>query len=295
MEFGIIIGLVFAAFLFIIYRNKQKKLALQLNIKKAIIEEAVKIFETYLNYTQYFNYRRLKLWTEKYKPIFDSLPKKFSTLPLEKKFTKDLKSFIDYYSNHAKYRDEANQKFITRELNSNKLLFDSLESYPLTERQREAIVSDEDNNLIIAGAGTGKTSTLLGKIIYLLKPRNIKPEKILVLAFTRKASDEIKERIKSKTHVEMDIKTFHKFGLDIITSIEGVKPSVAFTDESGDELKIFINSTHRELLKQPKYQTLLSTYFLSYLRPYKNPDAFKNQGEYFKICKIVSDFKRRDL
>jgi DNA helicase-4 len=220
LEYLILFLFIFLSSLFLLHRNKQKKLAYQVNQKRQTIEEAVYIFNSYLNLQNYFNHRKQVLWNEKYKPVFESLPQQVLSLPLQKEFTKIIKSFNDYFSNAEKYRLEYNNKFIVNEIKLNKHLFDSIEKYPLTEKQREAIVSDEDNNLIIAGAGTGKTSTLLGKIIYLLNPRKVKPDKILVLAFTRKASEEIKERVRTKTNVEMDIKTFHKFGLNIITSVK---------------------------------------------------------------------------
>ena len=48
--------------------------------------------------------------------------------------------------------------------------FSSIEKYPLTLRQRQAIIVDEQRNLVIAGAGTGKTSTVVGKVGYLVCP-----------------------------------------------------------------------------------------------------------------------------
>jgi len=64
--------------------------------------------------------------------------------------------------------------------------FDTGQTYPLTVGQREAILHDEENALVVAGAGTGKTSTIVGKVGYLLNAGFARPEEILLLAFTRK-------------------------------------------------------------------------------------------------------------
>ncbi len=64
--------------------------------------------------------------------------------------------------------EHARDNFLRDELERFRGLFDSVESNPLTAKQREACVIDEDNNLVLAGAGTGKTSTMIGRAAYLL-------------------------------------------------------------------------------------------------------------------------------
>ncbi len=65
----------------------------------------------------------------------------------------------------------------------------------LDKEQCKAILSDEKYSLIIAGAGTGKTTTMASKVKYLVEKKNILPEKILVLSYTRKATEELDKRI----------------------------------------------------------------------------------------------------
>ena len=59
---------------------------------------------------------------------------------------------------------------------------------------RRAIVTDEDATLVNAGAGTGKTSTIVGKVDYLLRRGLARPEEILVLAFGKKAQEAASDR-----------------------------------------------------------------------------------------------------
>ena len=97
-----------------------------------------------------------------------------------------------------------------------KELFDSVEKYPLTQSQIRSIITDEYSNLVIAGAGTGKTSTIVGKTAYILEKGLAKPSELLLLSFARDAKQEMSNRIKSRLNHKLEVKTFHSFGLGII-------------------------------------------------------------------------------
>ena len=81
----------------------------------------------------------------------------------------------------------------------------------MNEKQQEAIKS-LDNTLLIAGAGSGKTFTIINKINYLLENKIYKRDEILVISFTNESVKEIINRLKYK----VDVKTFHKLGLDLL-------------------------------------------------------------------------------
>ena len=74
----------------------------------------------------------------------------------------------------------------------------------------------EDNTLVIAGAGAGKTTTVAAKVKYLVDKKEIEPKDILVISFTNKAVDELKERINQKLGIPCKISTFHRVGFDLI-------------------------------------------------------------------------------
>ncbi len=109
-----------------------------------------------------------------------------------------LNKFIDYY----------NTKYVNDKCN-NKI---KVNNYSLDKEQLKAIYTDELITLVVAGAGSGKTSLIVGKINYLIDNCNIKEDEILCLSFTNEAVDNLKNRLK----YNIDVMTFHKLALNII-------------------------------------------------------------------------------
>lgn len=111
---------------------------------------------------------------------------------------------------------DANDAFIERELCDNKTLFDSVvPGKPLDDNQRKAVVIDEDNTQIIAGAGCGKTLTLQAKAKYLIDVKNVDPSEILAISFSNFSADDL-ERKMLEIGLNIDVSTFHALGLDIL-------------------------------------------------------------------------------
>ncbi len=89
----------------------------------------------------------------------------------------------------------------------------------LNDRQKEAVLYGDGPLLILAGAGSGKTSVLTKRVAYLIKERNVSQKNIMAITFTNKAAKEMKERIikeVGKEGYDIQISTFHSFGLRII-------------------------------------------------------------------------------
>ena len=101
------------------------------------------------------------------------------------------------------------------------LFLDELE---LNERQKEAVLCDDDVLRVVAGAGTGKTKTLVAKVRYLIEMKGIKPEEILCLSFSRDSAKELRDRINAENIPATDeledskvrVATFHSFGLHLL-------------------------------------------------------------------------------
>lgn len=89
----------------------------------------------------------------------------------------------------------------------------------LNDKQKEAVLASDGPLLILAGAGSGKTSVLTTKVAYLIEEKGIDPRNIVAITFTNKAAKEMKERIiklVGPKGYDIQISTFHSFGLRII-------------------------------------------------------------------------------
>ncbi len=92
-----------------------------------------------------------------------------------------------------------------------------INGYPLDEQQKNAILNTTKYSLIVAGAGSGKTLTMIGKIKYLLEIKKVKPEEILCISFTNASVKSLKEKIKNE---KINVFTFHKLALSILKEEE---------------------------------------------------------------------------
>ena len=155
----------------------------------------------------------------------------------------------------------------------------------LLQRIKGAIVTEEKHNLIVAGAGAGKTSSLIGKAGYILQKEFAEPHEILLISFARKVKDEIAERVLTGLGQKLRIETFHSLGLSIISDVEKKKPSIS--ELSTDRLKLpnaimdFIQKRHgdKEFLRK------LNGYFAFHKTPYKSEFSFKSKGEYIDFLR----------
>jgi DNA helicase II / ATP-dependent DNA helicase PcrA len=121
------------------------------------------------------------------------------------------------------------------ELVKKKLSYEVLASYPIDEdldpSQMAAVQSVAGPIRVLAPAGSGKTKTLINRILNLLN-QGIPPEKILALAFNKKARDEMQERLERKGIQSIEVRTFHSLGYEI------VRESLGWTFAGSSQKKI---------------------------------------------------------
>ncbi len=180
---------------------------------------------------------------------------------------------------------QANERFVSEALTRHSRLFDTVESKPLTAAQRRACVIDDDHNLVLAGAGTGKTSVMIGRAGYLLAAGITQPESLLMVAYNRDAAQELRERAARRlggvADVErLTVKTFHALGLDLIAEAEGVRPSVSVMAEDGHALSRFVTGQLDELLREPGYAAKFIEYGLDRYEPHRSVFDFSSAEEY---------------
>ena len=138
-----------------------------------------------------------------------------------------IRKIRDFIQNPRPRRDQAIARFEKEELERWQEFFDTFEKNPLTPEQRLSIIADEDATLVLAGAGSGKTSVITAKAAYLVKAGIRKPEEILLLAFARDAAKEMSERIEIRCGQPLEARTFHALAYGIIAAVEGNKPALA--------------------------------------------------------------------
>lgn len=129
-------------------------------------------------------------------------------------------------------RHDHNEAFVAAEHVAFRAFFDDLDGRSLSLQQREACIRLEDNNLLVACAGSGKSATMVGKLAYVLEKKLYRPDEILLLAFNKSAADELRARIAKQLEVDEDalqcrVTTFHALGRGIIQEVTGRPPQLA--------------------------------------------------------------------
>lgn len=120
--------------------------------------------------------------------------------------------------------EKYNDNVIEKEYQKHKDYFNNMykgidDNIHLDKEQIKAILSDEDYSLILAGAGTGKTTTMASKVKYLVDIKKVEPSKIVVMSYTKKATEELEKRIVLDFGINARVTTFHSLGLMHIREI----------------------------------------------------------------------------
>ena len=101
--------------------------------------------------------------------------------------------------------------------------------YPLDKEQFKIATADDKELLVVAGAGSGKTFTIVGRIWYLINVKKVKPEEILCISYTRDASDSLKNKLIKEFNINMNVYTFHKLAINILRN-KGIDFKIASPD-----------------------------------------------------------------
>ncbi|OGH93632.1 MAG: hypothetical protein A2538_04230 [Candidatus Magasanikbacteria bacterium RIFOXYD2_FULL_41_14] len=150
-------------------------------------------------------------------------------------------------------------------------------SYPLNPSQQEAIRHTSGPLLIVAGAGTGKTTVITEKIAYLVNEKNIPAKNILALAFTEKAAGEMTDRVGALMPdggLDITTSTFHSLGRRILET-HGLEVGLPNNFKVLNEIEVWL------LIRQN-----LEKFDLDYFRPLGNPTKFIHALiKHFSRCK----------
>ncbi|PRD14003.1 UvrD-helicase domain-containing protein [Pantoea coffeiphila] len=132
------------------------------------------------------------------------------------------------------------------QLKKRSVFFDSVESNPLTSEQRLGVLRSNDRNMVLAAAGTGKTSVMVAKALDLIDRGLAEPTEILVLAYNRAAANELKERLASKAlqggvalSTQPHISTFHALGRQLLREA-GISTEISVFAEDDYKFKQWV-------------------------------------------------------
>ncbi len=191
-----------------------------------------------------------------YKPFFQessSLAKKLKTFHID--VPEIISNLIRDFEKINSLIKQHNEVVISGLLSEHKEFFDHCLKYPLDSQQRRSIVSEEDNCLVVSSAGSGKTSSIVGKVKYLTEIKKIDPQRILLISYTNKAASELTERISTPG---LKGCTFHKLAIDIIGKATGVKPSIC------DNTDALFGKIYHSLLNNSTFKKSIVEYFVDY-------------------------------
>lgn len=127
----------------------------------------------------------------------------------------DLFSCFSNYKNHEQF----NKNFIENTIKFLPKDFFLFKNINLDNNQITSILKADKINLVIAGAGSGKTTTILGKIKYLVEICHFNPAQILVLSYSVKSVQDFNDRIKKYLEYDIEAKTIHGFSYSIAGQI----------------------------------------------------------------------------
>lgn len=187
---------------------------------------------------------------------------------------------------------ERNAAFVRKELLTHIDFFDSVESRPLTDEQRKAAVVMEDRNLLIAAAGSGKSSTVVAKIGYAIRTQLCQPGEILAVMFNRNAREELEVRLARRLPgqgEQVACRTFHKLGKDIIAEVEGKQPTPAPWEDSPQTSANFIEGLIEELSHDPGFLADWVLFRTVCFRPNRELAQFKDQRDYDRYLREVGE------
>ena len=189
---------------------------------------------------------------EAYTPLYLKTKKNILSV-----FFKEKRKFLKDYLNINKLVEHNNNKYINQKKEEYNSLLKNIKGYQLDEEQTQCVLNEEDTSLVIAGAGSGKTLTIIAKIRYLIETQYIEEDEILCISFTRESSNKLKEDLKNYYNYNIDVCTFHKLALNILKDND-----YEFIISSDDTLSYIVNEFYDSLiLDYPNIKNLVTEYF----------------------------------
>lgn len=182
-------------------------------------------------------------------------------------------------------REAYNAAHAERERSDQGRFFAEIEKSPLTAEQIDAVLCFDDHELVIAAAGSGKTSTMVAKAGYALGRELCEPGQVLLLAFNRDAALELDERIQQRlAHLpgaqQISAKTFHAFGKDVIRLANRRTPMLApWMEHPGQDVHQMVDIVETLCAEDPDFASAWQSFRLVFAQDigrWDLPDEFED-------------------
>lgn len=235
---------------------------------------------SYYNFSHFITETERLALAEKYDALDREVKSLLNSKELEESAEKEsFQRFHTAMTDTRAHKKANNEHFIENELSRCSQYFDTVLAYPLDTQQREAVVSLEDNVLVISSAGSGKTMTTVGKVRYLIDVQHVPAEKILLITFTRKAAESLSERLGEKN---LKCRTFHKLALDIIGEATGEKPTITPPEFS-------VQVYHKLSEENPAFKAAIADYII------RSRYTMRDQFEYSSMQDYMMDRQKHGI
>lgn len=275
----------------IIYLYKKWKLNQKLREKAREILPSIKLvldhYDKLTDFTNYFSNYEAANFLAQAKQLQAKLPFGVKHVGLAEGELTLITRLNQIIQSLSVLRNAYNNEFVPTEVEKYKTFFSGLEEYPLSNDQMEAVIRDEDNNLVIAGAGTGKTTTVSAKVAYLLEKGLAKPEELLIISFTNNAVEEMYDRCLKFCDDQLDeggleVKTFNAFGYLVNRTCSQKGLRLAFDGDNKRTIE-FIEKSFSDLFHSDKdFERMATNYIAFYNRPYRSEFGFATGDEHIK-------------
>lgn len=285
-----------AAIFYVILRLRRSIRAITNDKKK--ISETVRAFNSIKNSfsddTKYFRYSWTVSTKEKLLELKETLKNMNNIfLSLErKKIVSEIEKFINSLE---KSRSNLNETFFVKEKERYRDIFYENNQDLLTEEQVRAVLSDDDRNLIVAGAGSGKTKVIDFKIRYLIRSKKVSSDKIVLLSFSRKSAGDLARKISKHTE-GIEVRTIHAFSARMLG-----QQGIDLFNEKNKEMELLVLKALAETLNEKNALSLFTYFYEKYfydLKPlifYNNLDELRSDLKKANSKLIESDDKFEEI
>lgn len=224
-------------------------------VSAGVLQEQVKLIHQAEQQDSWFKRTALSQLQQQIRQSFAALPMPVVRLEEFEHCRDHYRLCLQWLQHGQRSVAQRNLQWSERMLETHHDFFQTIETSPLNESQSRAVVNGEDAVLVLAGAGSGKTSVLVARAGWLLRRQEAEPGQILLLAFGRKAAEEMNERIQERLgNVAIQAKTFHALALQIIQEGSRKAPIISKLETDSKARRHLLIKTWQQQCSEKKAQ-----------------------------------------